>query len=294
MNGRWLRTSAVCLLGAALVTVLGPMAEAGQRGIGRVKGSGDTWTIQAYRKAKRLDLPGLRAQIGATGRLTCPWGTATAFLVGPGNTFVTSAHVFVDLEPPHRGRKKIRRTVGSSLGVPGRCRLRFLMDSTVYRIAPDSLRLGVPANPARDLWPMPDWAVGRLDRPAAGVPSYTVSDKPPELGAEVTVVSQGMADFTPRVCHGRIEGFVGLGEGASFTTTCDVGLGASGGPVLQNGRVVGLTRGWIDMRGDGRTRRHLGLAVDPRLLNELRAPVPMPVAAPPLKRRRKIVSTSRP
>ncbi len=300
------RLIAMLVMAVGLLAITSaPSAVAGSKVIGRIKGTGQTWTLPAYRRAKQIAASALKAEIGATGRLTCPWGTATAFLVGAGDTFVTSAHVFINLEAPDaksgKGRKAKHKAIGVRLGAPGRCRLRFLLDNAVYRIADKSLRFGV-AGEAPDqaispltasLWPMPDWAVGRLDRSAKNIEPYGISTSPLEPGARVAVISQGMADYTPRVCHGVVAGFLGIGEGASFTTSCDVGLGASGGPVLVDGQVIGLTRGWIDLNGDGRLRQHLGVPIDQRLISSL-YPLPPPVVpAVQPKTRRKIVSTSR-
>jgi Trypsin-like peptidase domain len=270
-----MRTRAAALsLAVCLLLLAGqPVASAEPRSVVRVTGTGATMTLKAYRKAKKLSDDDMRAAVGATGRLTCPWGTATAFLAGSGDTFVTSAHVFINLEQGDsrwsKGRKKKTLQLGARLGSPRHCSIRFLMDKTRYKILAADLKLGVQYAPFGPFWPSLDWAVGRLERPVVGLKPYPVSIAPVAAGADVQVISQGMADFTPRVCDGTVAGFIGIGRGSGFTTTCDVGLGASGGPILHNGEIVGLTRGWIDVQGDGKGREHLGLAVDAGLLATL-------------------------
>jgi Trypsin-like peptidase domain len=266
--------TAVVIAAIGLVLAAGIMPAASQsRSVARVNGTGATMTLKAYRKAKQLSADDMRGTVGATGRLTCPWGTATAFLAGGSDTFVTSAHVFINLEQgasrPSHGHKKRPVQYGARLGSPGKCSIRFLMDDQRYKVLVADLKLGVQYAPFGPFWPSLDWAVGRLDRPVTGVRPYPVAIAPVTAGAPVRVISQGMADFTPRVCDGTVTSFVGVGRGSGFTTTCDVGLGSSGGPILYNGEIVGLTRGWIDVQGDGRGREHLGLAVDAGLLATL-------------------------
>ena len=114
-----------------------------------------------------------------------------------------------------------------------------------------------------------DWAVGRLARPVAGVRPFMPGNLNLQHDGEVMVISQGMNDAITRICAGRIDQVERMRNVLSFTSTCDTGPGASGGPVIatspEDARrgvrpVIGLTLGWVD---DGaKNVRHFALPIE--------------------------------
>jgi Trypsin-like peptidase domain len=292
LDAPMIRRSSIMLLACAALLLPGSVDAADARrqtgqppakSLRRITGTGETLALPKFAKRHGYSAEQMRGRLGATGRLSCPWGTATAFLIGESDLFVTSAHVFVDLDPANprsaKGRGKAAKrgakpSLGASMGDAGRCKLTFLLGQGRYRIAKGSLRIGTNLFTEGIHKPWLDWAVGRLDRPVQGVTPYGIGTAPLSPGAPLVSISQGMGDFIPRVCSGKLLDVAGYRAPVSFTTSCDVGLGASGGPVLaatpseRDGAqwfAVGLTKGWIDESGEGRGRHHLALPLSQAL-----------------------------
>ena len=59
-----------------------------------IKGTAETLTLKAFQTQHKLSSQAMRERFGAVGRITCPWSTATVFLSGQADTFITSDHVF--------------------------------------------------------------------------------------------------------------------------------------------------------------------------------------------------------
>jgi hypothetical protein len=186
-----------------------------------LKGTSEAISLTAFQTKFKLPAPEMKRRFGAAGRIVCPWSFGTVFLVERPDIFITSDHIFID--PARNARFR---------GNAAKCRLEFFFSGRRYSIKPDSLVHGLKANKTAHLFSWYDWAIGQLDRPVADVEPFAVSPVVPGIGSAVSVISAGMNDATPRVCTGEITTAWGNYSAIDITTTCTVGPGASGGPVV--------------------------------------------------------------
>jgi trypsin-like peptidase len=186
----------------------------------------------------------MKLRFGAVGRVNCPFATGTAFLIGQPDVFITSDHVFVSPQKKAKDR-----------GRANRCFLEFFYSKGRYKIASDSLIHGLRTTKSAYNFQWFDWVIGKLDKRVKDVRPLKVGNRPVSTDANVMMVSQGINDFRPRICVGKISSSLGNTSVNQFTTTCDTGPGASGGPVIEGHpsqsteeqwTAVGLTWGYED------------------------------------------------
>ncbi len=243
------------------------VAEAAKRGP-RIKGTGETLALKAFQKKHGLSDARRRELLAGIGRIRCPWGVGTAFLLGGSDVFVTSGHIFIEVD-----EKSMQP--GGRRGSSKLCSYFPLLGNGRYQIAAGSLLLGASSSHHVGQAYRTDWAVGRLDRPVEGGQAFLPGSLNLKRGDPVIAVSQGMNDFITRICAGEINETDEQPHPlnwskrslAAFTTDCDTGPGSSGGPVL-SGTVaspaaptaIGLTLGWI---GDpAKSAHHVALPVE--------------------------------
>lgn len=234
-----------------------------------LRGTSEAISLKAFQTKFKLPAPEMKRRFGAAGRIICPWSSGTVFLVERPDVFVTSDHIFID--PARNARFR---------GNAAKCRLEFFFSGRRYSIKPDSLVHGLKANKTAHLFSWYDWAIGQLDRPVADVEPFAVSPVVPGIGSAVSVISAGMNDATPRVCTGEITTAWGNYSAIDITTTCTVGPGASGGPVVVGPidltpklplQALALTMGYRPVDADHRNHMALPLS-DPatqKALDEL-------------------------
>ena len=187
----------------------------------RIRGTGETISLKAFQAKHGLSKEEMKRRFGAAGRISCPWATATAFLIAQADVFITSDHLFVAPEKKSKDR-----------GRSGKCYLEFFFSKKRYKIKPDTLVHGLRTTKSAHNFYWFDWAIGRLDSPVDGVEPYSVGPETLPTGMDITMISQGINDFVPRVCMGHVSTSHGNTSVNEFTTTCDTGPGASGGPVV--------------------------------------------------------------
>ena len=221
-----------------------------------LKGTSEAISLKAFQAKYKLPAPEMKQRFGAAGRIVCPWSAGSVFLVERSDVFITSDHIFFDQAKKAKAR-----------GNAAKCRLEFFFSSRRYSIKPDSLVHGMKANKTAYLFPWYDWAIGQLDRPVADVAPYAVSPVVPSIGSTVSVISAGMNDAVPRVCTGEITSALGGNSVIDITTTCTVGPGASGGPMVVGPvdltakpplQALGLTMGWRPV-DDADHKNHMAL-----------------------------------
>lgn len=210
----------------------------------RIEGEGESVSLQAFKKNHNLSTKEMRAKFGAAGRIMCPWGTATAFLIGKTDVFMTSDHLFLDIEKKAQPRGKI-----------GKCTIKFFYSDKSYQVDANSVIHGFKTNKTAYRFDWFDWAAGKLRSPVVGVTPFQIGPDDFDAKMPVAVLSQGMKDSIPRVCRGLINAVMRVATINEFTTNCSTGSGSSGGPILiGSGKqpadvpvdVVGLTYGWTD------------------------------------------------
>jgi hypothetical protein len=224
----------------------------------RIKGTGETLSLAKFQAKYGFSHRDMKKRFGAVGRVYCGHTTGTAFLLGRADVFVTSDHVFLSPEKQAKDRGRIDR-----------CFLEFFYSKGRYKIKPGSLVHGLRTYKTAHRFEWFDWAVGKLHKQVPGVTPYALSEHRVPFDLDVLVVSQGINDFRPRICAGKVL----TAHALAFTTTCDSGPGASGGPIVA-GRpdqavgdpwmAVGLTYGWQNLiEFAGRPRdAHLALPFD--------------------------------
>lgn len=208
----------------------------------------------------------MRRRFGAAGKVVCPFGSGTVFLVGRPDVFVTSDHIFIDT-----GRK------GKPRGNISKCWVQFFFSKQRYSIKQSSILHGLKSNKTAYQFVWYDWALGQIDRPASDVIPLVASTVVPGSNFTVSVLSQGMNDLVPRVCTGVVTSAWGNYSVNDITTDCSSGPGASGGPIIVGSlesnpnfplKVIGLTKGPKAM--DAKTINHMGMPIsDGELQKEL-------------------------
>jgi hypothetical protein len=223
-----------------------------------LRGTSEAISLKAFQSKFKLPTSEMKRRFGAAGRIVCPRSVGTVFLVERPDVFITSDHIFID---PAKNAK--------FRGNAAKCRLEFFYSSRRYTIKPDSLVHGLKANKTAYLFSWYDWAIGQLDRPVADVEPFAVSPIVPRIGSAVSVISAGMNDATPRVCTGAVTTTWGSYSVVDITTTCTVGPGSSGGPVVVGAleltptlplQALALTMGYRPVDADHRNHVALPLS----------------------------------
>jgi V8-like Glu-specific endopeptidase len=207
-----------------------------------VSGTGETLTLKKFQTKYGYDDSQMKLRFGSVGRVSCPFATGTAFLIGQSDVFITSDHIFVSPKKKAKDR-----------GRANQCFLEFFYSQGRYKIAPDSLIHGLRTTKSAYNFQWFDWAIGKLEKQVKNVRPLKVSNGSLSPDMNVMAVSQGINDFRPRICVGKISSSLGNTSVNQFTTTCDTGPGASGGPVIEGDpgqsadqQAVGLTWGYED------------------------------------------------
>lgn len=208
----------------------------------KIKGTGETQTLAEFQAKYKLSKKAMQERFGAVGRITCPWATATTFLISQSDIFITSDHVFLSPE------KK-----AAALGRPENCYIEFFYSKQRYRLKSAALVHGFRTNKSAYKFDWFDWAIGKIDRPVEGAQPFTVMTDHITKSMDILMVSQGINDFVSRICIGQVSYTLDIASVTDFTTNCDTGPGASGGPVIAGGidgvngnrqMAAGVTRGY--------------------------------------------------
>lgn len=228
----------------------------------RIKGTGETLSLKAFQQEHKYSDAEMRTIFGAVGRIRCPWGIGTAFLLGGKDVFVTSGHLFAELDSKSRHLGKTRGSIK-------RCSYHPLIGKGRYRIVPDSLVEGARSHKSAAQFLWSDWAVGRLERPIEDARPYLPGSLNLKPGQAIEVLSQGMNDTIPRICKGALDAVSAARNVLYLTSTCSAGPGASGGPVLSLAALaagdaprpaIGLTIAIAGSSPDD--ARHLAIPID--------------------------------
>ncbi len=226
-----------------------------------VLGTAETLTLKVFQERHKLSVQAMRERFGGVGRIACPWGTATTFLIADSDIFITSDHLFLSMEKN-----------APNLGRADKCRIEFFYSKGSYKIKKETLIHGFRTNKKATESIKFDWAVGKLDHPVDGVQPYKFASDVIGSGKSITMVSQGTNDTIPRTCVGNVSATLTYGRLIEFTTNCGTGPGTSGGPIIA-GRidsfegnwhsVVGITRGYTKpYYGKTQSPSHVAIPVD--------------------------------
>jgi hypothetical protein len=223
-----------------------------------LKGTSVVTTLEAFQVKFKPSTTEMKQRFGAVGRVVCPSGSGTVFLVERPDVFVTSDHIFVDQDNKGRLRRGISK-----------CWVQFFFSKARYSIKSEALVHGLKRNKTAYQFVWYDWAIGQLDRPVADVQPFAISPIAPGVGLTVSVVSEGMNDWIPRVCTGQVTSAWGNYSVNDITTTCTSGPGASGGPIFVGSieqtpkfplQAIALTRGYRFVDAESQNHQALPLA----------------------------------
>jgi hypothetical protein len=207
-----------------------------------MRGAGETGTLEKFQARFQLSKQAMKEKFGAVGRIVCPEGMATVFLIARPDIFITSDHLFL---AQNKHTPALQR--------PEKCYLEFFYSQKKFRIKAGSLIHGFRVNKSAYNFEWFDWAIGRLDHAVDGIMPFDQTPRVIAKDVDVAVISQGMNDTTPRICIGKVTYATSIAIVSDFNTNCDVGPGASGGPVIAVGldgptgnlrSAIGLTRGY--------------------------------------------------
>jgi len=195
-------------------------------------GADNRKSIEKYAEIHKADVEKLRKQFGATGRIMCPFGEASAFLVHKANIVLTARH---NLFP--------EKEMKSYSGKPSIFRCGFeLTDgktSTWYEVDVNSFVY--PEEKQRAIVDRFDWVVMRLTAPIAGVTPYRIRVSKALKGDAVIVSTIRQEGFRDDSWNARILGdctirnVVNIDDvaGSGLFTDCSANFGASGGALLR-------------------------------------------------------------
>jgi hypothetical protein len=93
-----------------------------------LKGESAAISLTAFQKKFGLSTAQMKARFGAAGRVVCPFGAGTVFLAERSDVFVTSDHIFLDVD------KK-----GEPKGKLSKCWVEFFFSKGRYAIKPSSV-----------------------------------------------------------------------------------------------------------------------------------------------------------
>lgn len=197
-------------------------------------GSDDRLSISDYAQRHGQDLAAVRGRFGASGRIMCPFGEASAFLVDRGDIVVTARHVLYPEKEMHAyaGRMSINRC-GFEL-TDGE-------HSTWHKV--DVHSFTYPDDKQRSVTDRFDWVVMKLEAPVEGVTPYRLPDAPARVGDRVDLVTIRQDGFPKDGWNERViaECRVGATEAidgrpaSGLKTDCSSATGSSGGALVRQG-----------------------------------------------------------
>jgi hypothetical protein len=218
------------IVGTLLVAILAfPIAGFSQQ---QIKGTSETFTLKEFQSKYHLNDLEMKKRLGAVGRVICPFAYDSAFLIGKSDVFITSDHVFLSIERKAKVRGRIDR-----------CFLEFFYSKGRFKMKSNSLVHGLRTNKDAYDYEGLDWAVGRLQREVKDVQPFRMREGAIPTNTEIMMVSQGMNDFQPRICIGRVVS----SNIVFFATTCGAGPGASGGPIVAGAPVQNTSTPWTEL-----------------------------------------------
>lgn len=204
-------------------------------------------TLEDYARLRGLDLKSARQTYAASGLVVCGAAHGAGQLTLTDDVLTTAAHVLFDASGAPRAEQ---------------CAFEIESEGATQRIAIDMKTIVAGsrkpyAQPAVD-----DWAVARLERPAAGIAPYALApaiapDSPVELAARGHFDWGGGRNLSLQGCklYGQL---TAAAQGQrEFAFDCETGDGASGGAVLadQDARAPGralaaILVGWRSKKPD--------------------------------------------
>jgi V8-like Glu-specific endopeptidase len=201
-------------------------------------------SIDDYAKSHKISGADARGMYGATGRIMCPFGESSAFLVDKSNIVVTARHVLYPETAQHSyaGHMQINRC-GFEVSVDGKTSKWHKVNVTSFVY---------PEEKQRSFNDRFDWVVMKLSEPVTEVAPYRLPSAAAHAGEAVTMATIRQKDFTPddwntRIIEDckvknlkRIDGVAAAG----LFTDCSASPGASGGALTRKGpdgiEVVGI------------------------------------------------------
>lgn len=201
-------------------------------------------SIDDYATAHKLTGDDVRRTYGATGRIMCPFGGSSAFLVDKSNIVVTARHVLFPEKSmnSYAAHMQINRC-GFEVSVDGKTSKwhKVNVSSFVY-----------PEEKQRSFNDRFDWVVMKLSEPVTEVAPYRLPSVAAHAGETITMATIRQKDFKPddwntRIIEDckvrglkRIDGVAAAG----LFTDCSASPGASGGALTRKGpdgiEVVGI------------------------------------------------------
>lgn len=188
--------------------------------------------MENYARTHKTDIQVLHKRFGATGRIMCPFGEASAFLIHKNNIVATARHnLFPEKEMTgYAGRSEINR-----------CGFELTDGSTSVWYKVDVTSFLYPKEEQRSRTDRFDWVVMRLTSPIDNVTPYKLPDSPARKGDLVTLSTIRQDGFpydswnTRLLADCRIRDVVTIDGivGSGLRTDCAANTGASGGPLLR-------------------------------------------------------------
>jgi Trypsin-like peptidase domain len=208
-----------------------------------VVGKENREAIKDYAARRNLDLLQLRNRFMASGRIMCPFGAASAFLVHHNDVVMTARH---NLFP----EKQMNAYAGK--GAINRCGFEITdgEKSTWHKV--DVRSFVFPDDKQRSTTDRFDWIIMKLEQPLRDVVPYRLPTRPVARGLPIVAVSIRQEGFPKHDWNERIvtectikdiDAIDGLAL-SGLRTDCSATLGASGGALLREGEngleVVGV------------------------------------------------------
>ena len=190
--------------------------------------------IDEYATSHSMSPDEARKKFGATGRIMCPFGEASAFLIFKSNIVVTARHVLFPEASMggYAGRMSISRCGFEVSDGKGSKWHKVDVRSFLY---PDAKQ--------RSLTDRFDWVVMRLSEPVTEFEPYHMPSKPVSAGDKITMATIRQDNFLPDDWNERIltdcriraiDNIDGVAA-SGIRTDCSSGHGASGGALLRQG-----------------------------------------------------------
>jgi len=201
-------------------------------------------SVEDYATSHKISSVDARAMFGATGRIMCPFGEASAFLVDKSNIVVTARHVLYPEKSQHSyaAHMQINRC-GFEVSVDGKTSKWHKVNVTSFVYPQEKQRS------TKDRF---DWVVMKLAEPVTEVAPYRLPSKAAHAEDAVTLATIRQKDFTPDDWNTRlvedckvrsVKSIDGIAAAGLFTD-CSASPGASGGALTRKGpdgiEVVGI------------------------------------------------------